>query len=154
MRAIADLLNEHPFFAGLSPGQIELIAGCGVNIHLAPDASVFDEGQPADTFYVLRRGSVAVEIAVPDREPMVVETVGAGDVLGVSWLLPPYRWTFDGRAQSEVTAVELDAACLRGKCDDDPVLGYELYKRFAGLMRDRLQATRLQLLDVYGSRVD
>ncbi len=153
MTAIDELLAEHPFFAGLTPEHVELIAGCGVNVHLAPGASVFDEGQPADTFYVLRRGSVAIEIAVPDREPMVVETVGAGEVLGMSWLLPPYRWTFDGRARDDISAVELDAACLRGKCDADPALGYELYKRFAGLMRDRLQATRLQLLDVYGSHV-
>jgi len=151
VKQIIDLLAEHPFFAGLEPDQIELIAGCGTNVHFAPGGAILTEGAPADTFYVVRRGSVALEIAAPHRDPVVVETLGAGEVVGMSWLLPPYRWTFDGRARTDVSAIELDAACLRGKCDDDPVLGYALYTRFAGLMRERLQATRLQLLDLYGS---
>jgi CRP-like cAMP-binding protein len=153
MKTIADLLAEHQFFAGLPAASMELISGCGTNVHFEAGAAVFNEGDPADTFYVLRRGSVAIEIGAPHRDPVVIETIGAGEVLGVSWLMPPYRWSFDGRARGEVNAVQLDAACLRGKCDDDPVLGYALYKRFAGLMRDRLHATQLQLLDLYGSHV-
>ena len=153
MKSIADLLTEHQFFAGLPAASIALISGCGTNVHFETGATVFNEGDPADTFYVVRRGSVAIEIGAPHREPVVIETVSAGEVLGVSWLMPPYRWSFDGRARGEVSAVQLDAACLRGKCDDDPALGYDLYKRFAGLMRDRLHATQLQLLDVYGSHV-
>ena len=153
MKSIADLLTDNQFFGGLSGPDMELIAGCGTNVHFSPGATIFNEGDPADTFYVLRRGSVAIEIGAPHREPIVVETIGSGEVLGVSWLLPPYRWSFDGRARGEVSAVQLDGACLRGKCDDDPTLGYDLYKRFAGLMRDRLHATQIQLLDMYGSHV-
>ena len=96
------------------------------------------------------RPFMSVEIATPQGTPIVVETLGAGELLGVSWLFPPHRWAFDAVAQERTSATALDAACLRGKCDDDPVLGYALFKRFALLMRDRLQASRLQMLDVYG----
>ena len=151
MKSIPDLLGEHPFFAGLPPDTLELIAGCGHNVHFAEDSRIISESDPADIFYVLRRGKVAIEIDTPRRGPLVIETIGPGDLLGVSWLLPPYRWTFDARAVEPTGAIAIDAACLRGKCDDDPVLGYEMFKRFAGLVRDRLQATRLQLVDVYGN---
>ena len=151
MKSIADLLHDHPFFSGLSESTLELVSGCGVNEHFADDAEIIGENEPADTFYVIRKGRVAVEIETPRRGPLVIDTVGPGDILGVSWLLPPYRWTFGARAIEPTDAVALDAACLRGKCDDDPALGYEMFKRFAGLVRDRLQATRLQLADLYGN---
>ncbi|MDH3707805.1 MAG: cyclic nucleotide-binding domain-containing protein [Acidimicrobiia bacterium] len=152
MKSIADLLHEHPFFAGLEPAALDLIAGCGHNEHFDVDQQILTENDPADTFYVLRRGRVAIEIDTPRQGPLIIETVSAGDILGVSWLLPPYRWTYDARAIDATDAVALDAACLRGKCDDDPVLGYELFKRFAGLVRDRLHASRMQLVDLYGNR--
>ncbi len=151
MKSISDLLGEHPFFEGLPPEALELISGCGTNVHFDADATIISEDEPADVFYVLRSGRVALEVATPRRGPLVIETVGPGEILGVSWLLPPYRWTFDGRATISTSAVALDAACLRQKCDQDPVLGYEMYKRFAALVRDRLQATRLQLVDFYGN---
>lgn len=151
MKSISDLLSEHPFFAGLPAEHLALIEGCGTNVHFAEDEVILHADQPADLFYVLRRGKVAIEIDTPRKGPLVIETIGAGDILGVSWLLPPYRWAFDARAVESTSAVALDAACLRGKCDDDPVLGYALFNRFAALMGERLQATRLQLLDVYGA---
>jgi len=143
-------LSEHAFFDGLPGDTLELISGCGWNVHFDSNARIISENAPADTFYVLRTGKVAIEINTPHRGSVVIETIGPGDLLGVSWLLPPYRWTFDSRAVEPTSAIAIDAACLRGKCDDDPALGYELFKRFAGLVRDRLQATRLQLLDLYG----
>ena len=151
MKSISELLGDHPFFVGLPPDTLEMIAGCGHNVHFAEDSRIISESDPADIFYVLRRGKVAIEIDTPRRGPLVIETIGPGDLLGVSWLLPPYRWTFDARAVEPTGAIAIDAACLRGKCDADPVLGYEMFKRFAGVVRDRLQATRLQLVDVYGS---
>lgn len=153
MKSISDLLSEHPFFAGLAEDDLALIAGCGTNVHFEPDRMILCADEPADLFYVVRRGMVAIEIDTPRKGPLVIETIGSGDILGVSWLLPPYRWDFDSRAVEETDVVALDAACLRGKCDEDPVLGYELYKRFAGLIRDRLTATRIRLLDLYGSDV-
>ncbi len=150
MKSIPDLLDEHPFFADLDAATRELIAGCGINVHVGSDEMILTANEAADRFYVVRRGKVAVEIDSPHGS-IVLETLGAGDILGVSWMLPPYRWTFDARAIDDTSAISIDAACLRAKCDDDPALGYELFKRFAGLVHNRLQATRLQLLDVYGS---
>lgn len=151
MKTIGDLLADHPFFGGLPSDAIDLIAGCGRNVHFEADAQIIVESEPADVFYVLRSGKVALEVNAPRGGPLVIETIGPGEILGVSWLVEPYRWTFDARAVEPVSAVELDAACLRDKCDADPVLGYELLKRFARLMRVRLQATRLQLMDLYGN---
>ena len=153
MKSISDLLHEHALFAGLDEPTLELIAGCGTNVHFRPDQPILRANDPADVFYVLRNGRVAVEVDTPRGGPIMVETLGAGEVLGVSWLLPPHRWTFDARAIDDSSAISIDAACLRGKCDDDPALGYALFTRFAGLIHSRLQAARLQLLDVYGSHV-
>ena len=111
---------------------------------------VFREGDPAETFYVVRSGAVALEAHAPARGELTIETLGAGEVLGWSWLFAPYRWHFDARALSRVRATAFDATCLRAKCDDDTALGYDLMKRFAQVMIERLQWTRLRLLDVYG----
>lgn len=151
MKTIAELLRTDPFFAGLPDQSLDVIAGCGVNVHFSPDQRILAENEPADRFYVLRRGKVAIDIDSSRGGPLVIGTLGPGEILGVSWILPPYITTFGARAIEETSAVAIDAVCLRGKCDDDPLLGYALYKRFAGLVRDRLQATRIQLLDLYGS---
>jgi CRP-like cAMP-binding protein len=150
MKEIDSLLADVPAFAELDPAQLLLIAGCGRNVHFEAGSVLFCEGDPADTFYVLRHGAVALDIHVPAREPVTVETLHGGDLLGWSWLFPPYRWSFDGRAVDETSAISLDGACLRGKCDDDHELGYELMKRFSQVIVERLQATRFRLLDVYG----
>lgn len=150
MKNIADLLAEHPLFHGLDPPVLALVSGCGRNVHFDAGTRILHEGAPADTFYVLRGGRVALEVFTPGRGPVVIETLGPGDVLGWSWLFPPYRWHFDAHAADSVRAIALDGVCLREKCHDDPLLGYELTQRFASVMLDRLQATRLRLLDVYG----
>lgn len=150
IRGLESLLAEHPFFDGLEPDYVSFIAGCGSNVTFQPNEYIFREGESADHFYIIRHGSVQLEIFVPERGPLVVDTIAQGDVLGWSWLFPPYRWSLDARAPELVRAVALDGACLRGKCDDDHHLGYELMKRFAPIISKRLNATRLQLLDVYG----
>ena len=151
VREIRDLLDAEEFFRGLDADYLDLIAGCGTNTHFDAGTMIFREGEPADTFYVLRSGKVALEIHVPERGALVIETLGPGELLGWSWLFPPYKWHFDARAIDGTSAVALDGACLRGKCDDDPRLGYLLMQRFARVSQERLQATRLQLLDVYGN---
>jgi CRP-like cAMP-binding protein len=137
-------------FAGLQPDQLALIAGCAKNVGFAEDELLFREGEPADTFFLLRHGRVALELHAPERGGVVIGTLEPGEVVGWSWLYPPYRWHFDARASSQVRAVAFDGACLRGKCEDDKALGYELMKRFGQIMIDRLQTTRVRLLDVYG----
>ena len=153
MRALDELIADSPVFAGLAPEQLQLIAGCGRNEHVDAGVPLFREGAPADRFFLIRSGAVALEIAPPAGGALVIETLHAGDVVGWSWLFPPYRWHFDGRATAPTSLIAFDGACLRGKCDADHELGYELMRRFAASLVERLQATRLQLLDVYGHAV-
>jgi len=150
METIADLLSRHAFFDGLKPEYLALIAGCGRNVHFDPGAYLLREGDAADQFFAIRGGSVAVETYIPSRGPVALETIGEGEILGWSWLFPPYLSQFDARARDDVRATAFDAVCLRTKCDADPALGYELMKRLARLVSSRLEATRRQLLDVYG----
>ena len=149
-RQLDELLAEVPLFAGLGAERLELLAGCASNVGFAAGEAISRAGEPADTFYVIRRGTVAIELYAPARGALTVETLEAGEVVGWSWLFPPYRWNFDARALSAVRATAFDGACLRGKCEHDPALGYELMKRFAQVFVERLQWTRLRLLDVYG----
>ncbi len=150
MRTISALLRESPRFDGMTPAHLNLIAGCGSNVQFSEGQVLFREGEPADTFYVIRHGRVAVELHHPIRGSYLIETVEEGEVLGWSWLFPPYRWHFDARAMSAVRATAFDGACLRGKCLDDPAFGYEVMSRFAEILIERLHWTRLRLLDVYG----
>ncbi len=149
MRGIDQLLQEHPFFAGLD--DVALLAGCAANRHVHAGDYLFREGDPAETFFVVRRGRVAIEVHSPTAGSLVIETLDAGEVLGWSWLVPPFRWQFDARAVESTDLMVIDGACLRGKCDDDPALGYALMQRVAQVMLDRLQATRVRLLDLYGA---
>jgi CRP/FNR family transcriptional regulator, cyclic AMP receptor protein len=149
-RSLESLIADAPFFEGVAPEVRTLLAGCASNVRFAEGERMFTEGEPAETFYVLRQGSVALEMFVPARGTAVIETIEAGEVLGWSWLFEPYRWHFDARALSLVRATAFDGACLRGKCDADPALGYDLMGRFAQVLIGRLQSTRLRLLDVYG----
>jgi CRP/FNR family transcriptional regulator, cyclic AMP receptor protein len=150
MRRLEELLATVPFFEGLGARELETMAGCAGNVHFAAGQSLFHEGDPADTFYVVRHGSVAIETFVPGRGAMMIETIEPGEVIGWSWLFAPYRWHFDARALTVVRATGFDGACLRGKCEADPALGYELMSRFAQVLIERLQWTRLRLLDLYG----
>jgi CRP/FNR family transcriptional regulator, cyclic AMP receptor protein len=149
-RTIRDLLADHPFFSDLPDTDLDLIAGCGRNVHFAAREMIFEEGGDADLFFVVRHGRVSLSVHSPQSGELAIATVGDGDVLGWSWLFPPYRWHFDAHATTDTSAVALDGACLRGKCEDDASLGYRLMKRFAQLTQQRLQETRLQLLDLYG----
>lgn len=148
-----ELVATHPLLAGLPDVVLAQVAGCARNVAFRPGALVLAEGEPADTFYLLRRGHVAIEVQSPGRGALVVETLGPGAAIGWSWLIPPYRWQFDVRAADDVGAIALDAACLRGKAEDDPALGYELLRRVSGVLLQRLQATRVRLLDLYGTGV-
>ncbi len=152
MRTLDALIVESPVFADLDQEQLELIAGCASNVVFAAGERLFREGDQADTFFLIRHGIVALDAYVPNRGQLTVETVGPGEIVGWSWLLPPYTWHFTGRAVDAVRAVQFDGACLRGKCETDPALGYDLLNRFAQVLVSRLQATRLQLMDVYGDR--
>jgi CRP/FNR family transcriptional regulator, cyclic AMP receptor protein len=150
VRTIDELITDSPIFVGLEQSQLELIAGCAQNVHVPGDTLLLREGEPADVFYLIRRGRVALEVNTPARGPLLIETLAPGDPVGWSWLFAPYRWRLDGRTTESSELIAFDGACLRGKCEEDHELGYQLMKRFAEDVVDRLQATHMQLLDVYG----
>lgn len=151
METLEGILAEHPFLHGLARPHLELIVGCASNVRFDPGQFLFHEGEEADRFYVIRQGKVRVEMFAPGRGPITIQTVDDGDILGWSWLLAPYQWHFDAQAVELTRAIALDGECLRTKCERDHDLGYEMLKRFAHIMEQRLDATRLQLLDLYGN---
>jgi CRP/FNR family cyclic AMP-dependent transcriptional regulator len=144
------VLKEHPFFRNLAPAHLRTLVSCASNLRLHSREIVFRTGEEATRFYLIRRGEVAIEVFVPGQGALRIATLGAGEVLGWSWLFPPYRWMFDASAVEETLAFALDGVCLRNKCEENHDLGYEMMKRFSLIIIERLQATRLQLLDVYG----
>jgi CRP-like cAMP-binding protein len=135
----------------LPPELVAEVAGCARNVAFGAGALLLAEGDPADNVYLVRRGRVAIEVRVPGLGSVVIETVGPGSVVGWSWLIPPYSWRFDARAMDPVGAVALDGACLRQRADRDPAIGYPLMSRVAAILLDRLQATRVRMLDIYGA---
>jgi CRP/FNR family transcriptional regulator, cyclic AMP receptor protein len=151
MRGLGDLLAEHELFAGLDPSTVALLAGCASNVVFGVDERIFVEGGPADRFFIVRHGRVALEVTAPGSGRMIIETLGDGAVLGWSWIVAPYQWRFDAVAQETTRAFAFNVGCLRTKMDEDPRVGYQLMSRFLPIIVDRLQATRLRLLDLYGS---
>jgi len=150
MNTIAGELASHRFFASIEPAHLEVLAGCGRNVVVPAGTTIIRQGAHADAFWALRSGRVALGVVAPGRGLQTLETLHAGDVLGWAWLFPPYRWHFDADALDDVHAIVFDGACLRQKCQDDCALGFDLAQRFAGLLDERLQATRMRLLDLYG----
>ncbi len=151
-QTLEKIVAEHPFFEGLESGYMSLLVGCASNVRFEAGRHILREGEEAHEFYLIRQGRVSIEIVAPQRKPIVVDSIGEGERLGWSWLLPPYTWKFHARAIEATRAIALDGKCLRNKCEQNHDLGYELLKRFAQIMNRRLDATRLQLLDVYAAR--
>lgn len=151
METLEPIVGEIPIFAGMKPEHISLIAGCASNVRFAAGEFVGRQGEPADKFFVVRQGRVSLEIHAPGRGDLTIQTVGENEVVGWSWLMPPHQWHFDARALTASRALALDGRCLRGKCEKDYELGYELMSRFSQLIVQRLQAMSLQLLDLYGT---
>lgn len=150
MEGLERIVREHSFFAGLDEGFLKLVCGCAKNVRFEAGQYLFHEGEPADQFYLIRHGQVALQLSAPGRGAVTFQTLGENEILGVSWLIPPYRWTYDAKAVALTRAIAMDALCLRQKCDTDHDLGYDMMKRFMPVLIERLQATRMQILDVYG----
>jgi CRP/FNR family transcriptional regulator, cyclic AMP receptor protein len=152
METLERIIAEHPFFAGLEDNFTNLMVSCASNVRFTTGTYILKEGDAANTFYLIREGKVALEVLAPQHKPIIVSTLGVGEILGWSWLLPPFQWKFHARAVDEVRAIALDGKCLRTKCEENHDLGYEVLKRFTRIMEQRLEATRLQLLDVFAPR--
>jgi len=143
------MLADYQPLSRLNAASLEAIAQHSTVMQFDAGARMLRTGNTADTMYVLRHGKVAVEVLNGAGGSLVIETLGSGDVVGISWMLPPYRLAFDVRCIEQCGVIAVDAQELRDACDADPAVGYDVYKLLAGVVRERLQATRLQLLDLY-----
>ena len=149
----ASRLHTHPFLRTLTREQVERLVPCTREVEFPDDALIFREGAPADTNYLICNGSVALEVHIPGRETVKVESLHDGDVLGLSWLFPAAQWTLDARAVGRVHAFALRADCLRQRMDEDTALAAALLTHMVQTLYQRLQRVRLQRLDVYTARV-
>jgi len=142
------IIMGHPFLAGLSPHQCRILTDCAMFTVFEPGELLFREGDPANRFYLIRNGKVALESRTGDGGVTLIQTVGPGEILGWSWMFPPFYWHFDARAVEPTEAIFFYGTPLRTECESDHDLGFELVKRMAEVMMRRLQATRQQLLKV------
>jgi CRP-like cAMP-binding protein len=149
MENLARILAAHPFFKGLESKYIDLLVSCAANVRFDPGTFIFREGGEANQFFIIREGEIALEIHCEGREPITVQTLKQGEVLGWGWLVPPYRWHQDAQAVQLTRAFAFDGKCLRTKCQEDKNLGYELLIRVLPLMGRGLEATQLKFLEVF-----
>ncbi len=140
---------EHPLIRKLNPKHVEYIAAGAMEKSYNQGDYLFRVDEEADYLYLMCSGKVALEMSVPGRNALSIQTIGPGGLVGWSWLFPPYKWHFDARAVEPVRAVCVDARYLRQQCEDNHELGYELLKEFSAVMFERLIATRFQLINVY-----
>ena len=145
------LLGKHPWMASLPADQVRLIGDHAHEVRFHAGQVIFAEGEHADRFWLIWEGQVALVLDIPARGTVLVETLTAGDCLGWSWLFPPFRWQFGAVAVSETRAVEINGAAVRAACDANPALCAAIYRRVSATTVERLQATRLRMLDLYGA---
>jgi CRP-like cAMP-binding protein len=142
----AEALAAHPFLHGMSHDHLVTLAEMASDVTFPAKHRLFEDGRSATRFWLLQSGQVTLDLHVPGQGRMNIDTIGMGELLGWSWLFPPYRWAFGAVATSPVKAFEFDARMVRARCTSDPVLGYELTQRLAHVVAKRLQATRVRLI--------
>ncbi len=152
MNILEASLRAHPLFADLGEAMIRQIAACARDRHFDAGQYLFREGGPADEFFLVREGRVGLEAHAPGGAAILFSTLGAGEIIGASWLVPPHRWMFDARASVSTQTICVDAVCLRNQFETDHELGYALMARFLPAFVKRLHATRIQLFDLYGGQ--
>ena len=153
MKTIEAILKEHSFFKDLKQEYIDFIAGCASNVMFKAGEVILRESEEADKFYLIRHGKVAIDISATRQRSITIQTIHDGDILGWSWLIPPHKYRFNAQAVENTVAIALDGKCLREKCEKNHDLGYELLKRLAGVFTQRLEVTRMQLLNIYDINV-
>lgn len=148
---MVDIISGHPFFQGLSSENLAFAASCSKNILFNEGQVIANPGDSANDFYLIREGQVSISLELPPRKTFVFQTLSENDILGLSWLIPPYRWTVSARAIKATHAIALDGSCMRKKCEENPQLGFILMKHLVEILAAREEAVRLRLLDVYGN---
>lgn len=144
---IEDYLSNHAFFNGLDGDFIKFLKNSATELQIKAGDVLFQQGQPADKFYLLRNGRVSVHVPALMGPTLEIQALGADQILGWSWLIPPYRWSFQARALEDSNVLEFDGSAILARCEADPKFGYELFKRFATLMSERLNAARQKMMD-------
>lgn len=147
----ATTLAAHEFCRGMSSPQLAKLATAARHVEYPQGHRFFEEGQTADGFWLIQAGQVALDLHVPGRGVAIIETFGRGTVLGWSWLFPPYRWRFGAVAMQPMRGILFDGKLVRTFCVADPELGFDLTRRFTAVVLNRLQSTRLRLIDVYAN---
>jgi CRP/FNR family transcriptional regulator, cyclic AMP receptor protein len=142
----------HPFLAGMNETHLALLRDCAIGVQFKQGQIILREGELANRFYLIETGKVVLESGEKSGDSLIVETIGAGDLLGWSWRFPPYVWNFTARAAEPTDAVFFYGTILREYCERDPSLGYELFKRMAPVMLRRLQAARQKMLSIQAGR--
>ena len=146
MNTLKSILANHPFVKGLPPAHLEILIECAQETRFGTDQIIFREGEIADKFYLIQQGTVALESSAVDCDTIVIQTLGADEALGWSWLFPPFFWHLQARAMEPTSVIEFNGAHLLIACDRNHDLGYELTKRCSQIVIQRLQATRRQFL--------
>ena len=142
----AAALATHPFLRGMSPGQLGVLAGTARDVRFPVRHRLFEDGGNATRFWLIRSGHISLDLHIPGEGPVVIETIGMGELLGWSWLFPPYKWAFGAVAAAPVEAFEFDVPAVRDRCAADPGLGYELNQRLTEVLAKRLRAARIRLI--------
>src|SRR6266699_956767 len=141
-------MAEHPFLKGMKPEHLHALADCAMEVEFKPGEWIFREGDLANRFYLIERGRVNIGAGIQNHDPIHLQTLGPGDVLGWSWLFPPYYWHFGARAASPVKAIFLYGTRLRERCEQDHDLGYELRNRTPEVVIKRLEAAQRYLVQL------
>jgi CRP-like cAMP-binding protein len=149
MEPLSELIAAHPFSIGMNPAHVETLARFATHERFGLGQRIFHETYEADRFYLVHTGRVALQVFVPGQGEYTIQTIGAGEALGWSWLYPPYRWHFSATAVDPAEVIAFDARQLRAAMEETPAFGYAMAMRVGQLTFDRLQATRLRLLEVY-----
>ena len=148
VKAVESVIADHPFLRGLKPEHLLLLADSAMRMRYEVGELIFREGDPANRFYLIEQGQVSLESHRKDEAPVAVQVIGPGDVLGWSWLFPPYYWHFDARVLEPTTAIFFYGTRLREQCEQNHDFGFEVMKRMTHVVIDRLQAARKQLLSI------
>jgi CRP-like cAMP-binding protein len=146
---LATRVALHPSLAGMSRTHLALLIDCAIPAHFEKGETILREGDIANRFYLIESGKVVLESDEDFGEPVVVDTIGPGDLLGWSWMFPPYVWRFTARAAEPTDAIFFYGTILREYCERDPSLGYELLKRMSPVMLRRLQAARKKMVSIH-----
>ena len=146
-QSIEDYLSSHAFFAGLDDNYIKFLADSATELRIKEGTALFKQGERADKFYLLRNGQLSIQVPALMGPVLEIQSLGKDQILGWSWLISPYRWHFQARAIEASELLEFDGSAILAHCEEDPKFGYELFKRFAALMSERLDAARQKMMD-------